>query len=178
MLQRETNFLYMPNSKINMKSPLLSSLLISLFILSSCNSANQRSPADENAPASENTSMTGIDPAAKSDSKGIGKFTAVTLPAIDKKISEKGASVFESKCISCHTLTDQKGIGPGLKGITTIRTPEWIMNMIYNPEEMVKKDPVAKALKGQYKLPMMIPGGITDEECRAVLEYLRSNDQK
>lgn len=114
----------------------------------------------------------------KSDSKGTGKFTLVDVGTLNKDLAAKGELVFQRKCISCHTNTQEKLIGPGLKGITRLRTPEWIMNMTFNPEEMAKKDPLAKALRKQYKLPMMVPGGTTEEECREVLEYLRLNDEK
>ncbi|WP_161973369.1 c-type cytochrome [Arcticibacter tournemirensis] len=155
-------------------------LLSFLFTQQSCSSGSSGAAADQTAASVAVTapSAPSADPAAKSESKGVGKFTSVTIDAPDSKLAKKGAALFQAKCVSCHALSDQKIIGPGLKGITAIRTPQWIMNMTYSPEDMVRKDPVAKALKEQYKLPMMIPGGITEDECRAVFEFLRANDQK
>ena len=49
------------------------------------------------------------------------------------------------------------------------------MNFMLNPDEMVEKDETAKALFEEYnKVPMVIPGGITEEEARAILEYFRT----
>ena len=42
-------------------------------------------------------------------------------------------------------------IGPAIKGIYERRSPEWVMNIMLNPTEMLKKDPVAIALLKEYK---------------------------
>lgn len=34
------------------------------------------------------------------------------------------------------------------------RTPEWIMNQMLNPEQMIKEDPLAKAMFERYLVPM------------------------
>ncbi|MFN4308003.1 hypothetical protein [Sulfurihydrogenibium azorense] len=51
------------------------------------------------------------------------------------------------------------------------------MNMILNPIEMTQKDPAAKALYETY-LTQMTPQNLSEQEARAVLEYLRSIDQQ
>ena len=45
--------------------------------------------------------------------------------------------------------------------------------MIMNPEEMVEKDPAAKALLAEYLAPMANQN-ITEEEARAILEFFRT----
>jgi len=47
------------------------------------------------------------------------------------------------------------------------------MNMILNPDEMVQKDPIAKALLAEYLSPMANQN-LTEEQARAVLEYFRT----
>lgn len=118
-----------------------------------------------------------IDVNAPSKSKGVGKFTDVKVAdAIDAKMADQGKEVFQTKCTACHQATDQKLIGPGLKGITKIRTPEWIMNMITDPEKMTHSDPVAIALFNEFNQTQMTNQGLTDQEARQVLEFLRQND--
>ena len=112
---------------------------------------------------------------AKSDSKGIGKFGPVTVNPINPGNVEKGQAVFLSKCATCHTLGTNTLIGPGLKGVTGIRTPEWIMNIITNPEEMSRKDPLAKALLKEYKAVMPYQS-ISEEEAAQIFDFLRQND--
>lgn len=75
--------------------------------------------------------------------------------------------------MACHK-PDKKFIGPAPKGILERRTPEWIMNMILNPEEMTQKDPLAHALLKEFNGSPMANQGLTEEEARQVLEYFRT----
>lgn len=141
-----------------------------IIFLHACGS---KTNAPETAPLPEANVV--IDTKAYSDSKGIGKFTDVKLDAIDPAKADLGKTVFTSKCTTCHKITADKFVGPGLAGITKRRTPEWIMNMITNPELMMKSDPVAKKLYEEMLTPMANQN-IGDEEARNILEYLRQID--
>ncbi len=106
--------------------------------------------------------------------KGIGPVTSVELPeTIDDAMAAKGKAVFDGKCTACHK-PDQKFIGPAPKGILSRRSPEWIMNMILNPEEMIQKDPIAKQLLAEANGAPMANQNLTEEEARQVLEYFRT----
>ena len=86
-----------------------------------------------------------------------------------------GKSTYELKCQSCHKLTEEKLVGPGWKGVTTKRTPTWILNMITNVDMMLEKDPEAQKLL-ELCLVRMPNQNLTLEEARKVLEFQRSND--
>ncbi|WP_040540611.1 c-type cytochrome [Pedobacter arcticus] len=146
--------------------------------LSACGgSENSTENTDATTQSADEPAEEAVDPNAKSDSKGVGKFTSVDVPAtIDDAMAAKGQAIFETKCTPCHKLTGEKLVGPGLKNITNLRTPEWIMNMITNPEEMTKKDPIAKALFEEH-LIQMVGQNVSDDETRQILEYLRKNDK-
>lgn len=106
--------------------------------------------------------------------KGIGPIKNVELaPEIDQAMAAKGMEVYKTKCMACHK-PDKKFIGPAHKGILERRTPEWIMNMILNPEEMTKNDPLAKALLVEFNGSPMANQNLTEEEARQVLEYFRT----
>jgi mono/diheme cytochrome c family protein len=106
--------------------------------------------------------------------KGIGPITSIVLAdEIDQEMADKGKEVYELMCTACHK-TEAKFIGPAPKGILERRSPEWVMNMILNPEEMVQKDPMAKALFIEYNGSPMANQNLTEEEARAVLEYFRT----
>lgn len=108
---------------------------------------------------------------------GVGPIKKVELSAtIDNALVEQGKTVFEAKCVSCHKF-DEKLVGPPLKGITKKRKPEWIMNMILNPEKMTKENIEAQKLMAQY-LTQMTFQNVTEQEARGVLEYFRSVDSK
>lgn len=108
-------------------------------------------------------------------SKGIGPVSSVQLGAIDPAMVKQGAEVFDGKCAACHKM-DEKVVGPALGGVTKRRTPEWIMNMILNPEEMTQKDPAAQALLAEH-LTQMTFQNVSEKEARAILEYFRKTDE-
>lgn len=114
-------------------------------------------------------------PADTASSKGIGPITSVQLGAIDAALVKQGQEVFDGKCAACHKM-DEKVVGPALGGVTKRRTPEWIMNMILNPEEMTQKDPAAQALLAEH-LTQMTFQNVSEKEARAILEYFRKTDE-
>ncbi len=65
-------------------------------------------------------------------------------------------------------------IGPALKGVLERRSPEWVMNMIINPDVMLKEDPIAKALLKEYNNAIMLNQNLSEEDARNVTEYLRT----
>lgn len=107
--------------------------------------------------------------------KGVGPITSMTLGAIDNNMVAEGEVIFKAKCTACHKIT-KKFVGPALKGVTERRTPEWIMNMALNPEEMVAKDPLAKQLLVEYNGAPMANQNLTEQEARALLEYFRTKN--
>ena len=112
------------------------------------------------------------------NSKGIGRFDEVKLThPLDEDMIRKAQPIYNAKCIACHKLTDEKLVGPGWKGITDKRRPEWIMNFITNTQVMLDKD-----LQAQSDLVTCIvrmPNqDLTDEQARDMLEFMRKNDGK
>jgi len=103
---------------------------------------------------------------------GIGPVSGVSLGAINQAMALEGEELYKNKCSSCHKPL-QKYVGPAPVGIFERRNPEWIMNMILNPVEMVEKDPVAKELLKRYLAPMANQS-LTQEEARKVLEFFRT----
>lgn len=106
--------------------------------------------------------------------KGIGPVKSVTLDAeINQTLAAEGKTVYENMCMACHK-PDQKFIGPAPKGIFERRSPEWIMNMILNPQEMIANDPIAKKLLMEFNGAPMANQNLTEAQARAVLEYFRT----
>ncbi len=122
-------------------------------------------PAANAVPASERVAL---------DDKGVGPIKSLTLDAeIDQALATQGKEVYDQMCLACHR-PDKKFIGPAPMGILERRTPEWVMNMILNPEVMVKEDPLAKELLTEFNGAPMANQGLTEEQARAVLEYFRT----
>jgi nitrous-oxide reductase len=114
--------------------------------------------------------------AQMSASKGVGPVKSVALGPIDGALAERGHKAFEAKCAACHKL-DERFVGPALSEVTLRRQPEWIMNMIMDPNGMTAKDPVAKELLAEF-FTQMADQNITETEAREILEYFRQHDQK
>ncbi|WP_238395852.1 c-type cytochrome [Pontibacter pudoricolor] len=150
--------------------------LFSGTLLFSCSSGEAETAAVENESESGLAHEAPAAP-AEDNGKGIGPVTTVEVGAdIDQALADNGKSIFEGKCSACHQLSDQKVVGPGLAGVTERRQPEWVMNMIINPEEMTKKDPEAKKLLAEH-LTQMTNQNVTEQDARAILEFLRQNDK-
>ena len=60
------------------------------------------------------------------------------------------------------------------KGILDRRSPEWVMNMILNPDVMVQEDPLARDLLMEFNGSPMANQNLSEEEARAILEYFRT----
>lgn len=121
-------------------------------------------------------SNSGVKPSETIDltNKGVGPITSVTLnEAIDMEMAKKGEEVYNQMCLACHRV-GKKFVGPAPNGILGRRTPEWVMNMILNPEVMVKEDPLAKELLQEFNGAPMANQGLTEEQARAILEYFRT----
>ncbi|MDH3382394.1 MAG: cytochrome c [Flavobacteriaceae bacterium] len=146
----------------------LIALAVSIALLSSCGNSEKKNQDEKSVVDSE---MKVYDNPL--DDKGIGPITSLTLPEeIDQELAAKGKEVYILKCTACHKET-QRFIGPAPIGIFERRSPEWVMNMILNPEEMVQKNDIAKKLLAEYIAPMANQN-LTEDEARAVVEYFRT----
>lgn len=106
--------------------------------------------------------------------KGVGPISSLTLPPeIDPELASSGEAIYNQMCLACHRI-GQKFIGPAPNGVLERRSPEWVMNMIINPEVMVKEDPLAKELLMEFNGSPMANQGLTEDKARAVLEYFRT----
>ncbi|MBK7665998.1 MAG: cytochrome c [Sphingobacteriaceae bacterium] len=154
----------------------LASLMIAA-IFSSCGGEDK--PKTETAPAAQAEPQSMVqDPEEYDPKRGEGKYTAESLALSDKLDEAKakiGEDVSNVKCTSCHKMTDEKLVGPGWKDVTKRRTGEWIMNFITNPDPMLDKDPEAQAML-ELCLVRMPNQSLTDDDARAILEYMRKVD--
>lgn len=110
--------------------------------------------------------------------RGLGKWTAENVgigASLDVAMAEAGDKIQSVKCSSCHKLSQERLVGPGWKGVTQRRTPEWLMNFITNPDPMIDKDPVVQA-QLELCLVRMPNQNLSDTEAREVLEFMRKND--
>ena len=110
------------------------------------------------------------------DGKGVGEIKEVALnDPLNAAMVEKGKAIYDMKCSACHKLTETRVVGPGWKGVTTRRKPEWIMNMTTNVEVMLEKDPAAQAMLKEC-LVRMPNQNLSIGDARDILEFMLMND--
>lgn len=142
----------------------------SVTIMIRCGGPAEQKQSSATSTPSNASSYNPNDP--KSD-KGIGPVKELTLGPLDPAMAAEGEQIYSKMCTACHKPTE-KFIGPAPKGILDRRSPEWIMNMILNPEEMIKSDPIAKQLLVEANLAPMANQHLTEDQARKVLEYFRT----
>ncbi len=148
------------------------STLIAIFLLIGCGGGEEKTESansDFQQKVAEKFGLTVFEL-----ENGIGPVKEkINLSAqIDEIKAKSGAEVFEIKCTQCHKI-DERYTGPALREVSVTRSPEYILNMIMNPEEMTKRHPEAKKMLGMYANQMTYQN-VTMEDAKNILEYLRS----
>ena len=137
-------------------------------------SVKQQKPTTEKAVETPISSGDKASERVDLTTKGVGPIKSITInETIDDAMAAKGKEVYDQMCLACHRI-GKKFIGPPPNGVLERRTPEWVMNMILNPEQMVKEDPLAKELLIEFNGSPMANQGLTEEQARSVLEYFRT----
>ncbi len=166
-----------------MKNVMKTLSLFAIVLLVSCGGKEEKKDSSVQIGGSEQTEVKKEVPAENAEpaskridlvNKGIGPIKNVELGAsIDQAMAAKGEEVFKANCTACHKA-DKKFIGPAPTGILERRTPEWVMNMILNPEEMTKNDPLAHDLLVEFNGSPMANQHLSEEQSRQILEYFRT----
>ena len=103
---------------------------------------------------------------------GVAVFLAVIFQANTLQ-AQDAAKLFKANCASCHKPTDQKLIGPGLKGIRS-RWPDEakLIAWIKNSTEFLKTgDAYANKLFEEYGRSVMPAQNLSDAEIIALIDW-------
>ena len=104
---------------------------------------------------------------------GIGPIKQkLQLAPVNPVKVKMGEEIFNLKCAPCHKV-DERFIGPSQRYTADRRTPEYIINMILNPDEMTKKHPTGQKMLAEYLSPMTNMN-LKMEDANLVLDYLRA----
>ena len=148
-----------------------------IVVIIGCNSGSDSgSGSSDSAASTDNTTAGAANEGT--DPKGIGPHQNIELThPLDENMVATGKNIYEVKCASCHKLGDERLVGPGWKGVTDGRTPEWIMNFTTNTDEMLSKDTAAQNML-EVCLVKMPNQGVEEKDARSILEFMRKNDGK
>jgi mono/diheme cytochrome c family protein len=91
---------------------------------------------------------------------------------------DNGKTIFKANCARCHYITEQKMIGPGLKGVVGRWKDEANLHKwIKNSQEFLKTgDAYANELFKANSQSVMPPFNLKDEEIADILAYIEKGD--
>jgi cytochrome c551/c552 len=161
--------IFSKGSRMNRFSLLFPLAFAGALLLSGCGAKSD----GDTQPAASGTASTGsVAAVSKYDA---GPRAGESEP--DDEQAEAGKDLFSNKgCTACHAF-GKKMSGPDLAGVSMRRTAQWMENQILHPERMVKEDPIARELFAKHALQMPNQG-LTPEQARWVIEYLKHQDRE
>ena len=139
------------------------------------NNSNDTTTTENTTPQATTTATPEPDFPDWQNQKGIGPVKTITPPLADTPdatMVAKGEETFNTYYTVCHR-PKKRLTGPAMIGLLDRRTPEWVMNMILNPDVMEKQDPIAKKLVEEYNT-LMLNQRLNEQQAREVLEYIRT----
>jgi mono/diheme cytochrome c family protein len=149
------------------KATFLTALLVLVFL--ACTSKKEAEEAAKKSPSPSEAA------APQPEVHGTEVKSIELTNPLNKEWVAAGQGIYDTKCLACHKLSDEKLVGPGWAGVTKKREPVWIMNMITNVEMMLEKDAEAQKLLEEC-LVRMPNQNVTEADARSLLEFMRSND--
>ena len=91
----------------------------------------------------------------------------------------QGQKLFKANCAACHSVGEDKLVGPGLKGINEKREEAWLIKWITNSGELIASgDPDAQAIFDEYNNVPMPPQPVSEDEIKAILAYVKNPPAK
>jgi mono/diheme cytochrome c family protein len=106
---------------------------------------------------------------------GLSGYAQDAAPAAaDPAVVAEGKALFTNNCASCHAVTDEKVIGPGLKGINERRPEDWLIKWIKNSQAVIASgDAYAVEIYNKYnKTAMTAFPNLSDDQVRSILTYV------
>ena len=93
---------------------------------------------------------------------------------------DTGQYTFVYHCSACHAIgSGQARIGPDLAGVTSRRDRDWLRRFIAAPDKMnADGDPIAVALRAEYREARMPNLKLNDDDVSAVIDYLSRAGQE
>ena len=90
-----------------------------------------------------------------------------------------GKTVFEGRCASCHKLSNQDLVGPGLANVNKRREQEWLVKFIKNSQKLIKGgNELANKLYNEYNQTIMPSHtDLSKAEILNTLDYIKQESE-
>jgi mono/diheme cytochrome c family protein len=162
----------------NSESSLLISLkyfsLSLLLIFTLTFSVFSNSTFAQDAPAGDEGPTGGGQQTTTQPSQGDAGASASTggVPSDDAAIA-RGKELFNNNCTSCHQVSDQVVVGPGLKDVDKRRPLPWLVAFIKNSQKVIQSgDKYAVDLYSKFNKTVMPPHDFSDADITAIVAYI------
>ena len=87
----------------------------------------------------------------------------------------EGETLFQEKCVACHTIGGGVLVGPDLAGVVERQDHDWLSKWILAPDKVLAaKDPIATQLLAEANGVPMPNLGLTEAQVASLLAYLEN----
>ncbi len=88
--------------------------------------------------------------------------------------AQDGKNLFKTECSSCHVISSQRFVGPGLANVHERHTKEWFFKFVKSSQTVIRSgDPYAVSLFKKYNNILMPDHSLSDTELDVLYEYLK-----
>lgn len=109
---------------------------------------------------------------------GIFSILALAFVLMTPEVAEAapGEDLFSQHCASCHALSSERVVGPGLAEVVEERDRDWLIRKIIEPDRLAREgDSITAELVSDFGMEM--PNlGIAEDQADAIVSYLASAD--
>ena len=91
--------------------------------------------------------------------------------------SSAGQELFETNCMSCHTIGAGVLVGPDLEGVFERRDRKWLAEFIRIPDQIILSgDPIVLEMLSEFNNVEMPNLGLSESDVEALLAFLESSE--
>jgi cytochrome c2 len=102
-------------------------------------------------------------------------FIVILIYNVPRLLAQKSPVENFKVCAACHNLSEEKKIGPGLKGVTERRDEAWLIKFIQSSQTMIKEgDKIAVQLFEEYNKIPMPDNNLSEQEIKELLAYIEN----
>lgn len=101
------------------------------------------------------------------------------LGSLTSNAQQDGKTIYEGRCASCHKISNQDLVGPGLANVNKRRDEEYLIKFIRNSQKLINSgNELAKKVYNEYNQTIMPSHeDLSDEEILNVLDYIKQESK-